>query len=105
MTAIAVFRSYVADEHREEHDRLYNQMHALVQQCPGYISHKLFAADDGETVVIAEFTDVDAVETWGEQADHKIAQAAGKERVYRSYDVAVCEVVERHVKPEGNSGA
>lgn len=61
---IAVFRSYVADEHREEHDRLYDQMHGLVQQSPGYISHKLFSAADGETVVIAEFTDIDSVETW-----------------------------------------
>jgi len=73
-------------------------MQALVQRSPGYISHKLFSADDGESVVIAEFDDHDSVEVWGENLDHKIAQEAGKSHVYISYDVAVCDVVERHTK-------
>ncbi len=74
-------------------------MHALVQQSPGYIvTHKLFTAGDGESVVVVEFDDLDSVELWGENPDHKIAQEAGKSHVYTSYDVAVCEVVERHIK-------
>lgn len=96
---IAVFRSCVADEHRAEHERLYDEMKQLVQQCPGYISHKLFTATDGEAVVIAEFEDLESVERWGDQPDHKLAQAAGKDHVYDRYDVAVCEVVERHNSP------
>lgn len=31
---LAVFRCYVAPEQRAEHDRLYNQMHILIQQSP-----------------------------------------------------------------------
>ena len=95
---IAVFRSYVAPEHQAENERRYGEMHALVQQSPGYIAHKLFTADDGESVVIVEFDDLDSVELWGENPDHKIAQEAGKSHVYTSYDVAVCEVVGRHIK-------
>lgn len=95
---IAVFRSYVDASYQAEHDGLYDQMHTLVQQSPGYVSHKLFKAADGETVVIAEFTDFDSVEAWGAQVDHKQAQEAGKDHVYAAYDVAVCEVVERHIK-------
>ncbi len=95
---IAVFRQYVAPEYQAENERRYGEMHARVQESPGYRSHKLFSADDGETVVIAEFDDLDSVEIWGENPDHKMAQEAGKSHVYISYDVAVCEVVERHVK-------
>ncbi|MEZ5167045.1 MAG: hypothetical protein R2695_11360 [Acidimicrobiales bacterium] len=47
-------------------------------------------------MVIAEFADHDAVEVWGEQMDHKRVQALGKDHVYDAYDVAVCNVVERH---------
>jgi heme-degrading monooxygenase HmoA len=95
---IAVFRSYGDVSYQAEHDGPYDQMHALVQQPPGYVSRKLFRAADGETVVIAEFTDFDSVEAWGAQVEHKQAQEAGKDHVYAAYDVAVCEVVERHIK-------
>jgi heme-degrading monooxygenase HmoA len=100
---IAVFGSYVDPGFQDEHDGLYDQMHALVQQSPGYVSHKLFTASDGETVVIAEFTDFDSVETWGAQVDHKRAHEAGKDYVYAAYDVAVCEVVERHTKQQSEN--
>ena len=95
----AVFRNYVAPEHQAENDRRYGEMNALVQQSPGYLSHKLFTASDGENVVIVEFDDLESLEGWGENPDHKTAQEAGKSQVYTSYDVAVCEVVERHIKP------
>lgn len=96
--AIAVFRSYVNPSHLAVNNRLYAEMHELVQRSPGYLAHKLFEAADGETVVVAEFETVDDVETWGANPDHKLAQEAGKDHVYLSYDVAVCEVVERHIK-------
>ena len=51
------------------------------------------------TPLIAEFEDLESVERWGDQPDHKLAQAAGKDHVYDRYDVAVCEVVERHTSP------
>ena len=46
---LAVFRCYVAPEQRAEHDRLYNQMHILIQQSPNHIEHKMFTAEDGES--------------------------------------------------------
>ena len=96
---IAVFRSYVAEQHQSENDRLYGEMNDLVQECPGYQSHKLFTAPDGEVVVIVESKDLESLEGWGHHSEHEKAQAAGKDHVYDSYDVAVCEVVERHTKP------
>ena len=43
---LAVFRCYVAPEQRAEHDRLYNQMHILIQQSLNHIEHKMFTAED-----------------------------------------------------------
>lgn len=97
---LAVFRSYVAPEHQAEHDRLYGEMHILVQQSRGYIGHKMFTAEDGETALVVEFDDLETLEAWGANPDHKFAQDVGKRYVFTSYDVAVCEVVERHTKSD-----
>jgi len=97
---LAVFRCYVAPEQRAEHDRLYNQMHILIQQSPNHIEHKMFTAEDGESALVVEFDDLQSLEEWGENPDHRIAKASGKRYVFTSYDVAVREVVERHVKSD-----
>ena len=55
---LAVFRCYVAPEQRAEHDRLYNQMHILIQQSPNHIEHKMFTAEDGESALVVEFDDL-----------------------------------------------
>lgn len=52
---ISVFGLYVAPEHRVGNDRRYGEVRALVQQSRGHIVLELFAADDGESVVVAEF--------------------------------------------------
>jgi len=98
--ALAVFRAYVAPEHQAENDRLYNEMHILVQQSPGYIGHKMFTAEDGETALVVEFDNLNSLEEWGDNPDYKIAQEAGRRYIFTSYDVAVCEVVERHTKSD-----
>lgn len=96
---IAVFRNRVNPDTEEEFDRLYQEMSAHIAKVPGYISHKSFYADDGERVVIAEFTDKEALERWDTHPEHKKAKERGKQDIFDTYDVAVADVFERHTKP------
>lgn len=96
---VAVFRARVSADHKDEFERLYAEMGEIISNIDGYVSHKIFAASDGEGVVIAEFRDFDAVESWDNHPDHKRVKELGKKYIFDTYDVAVCEVVERHVKP------
>ncbi len=96
---VAVFRSRVNTEHEEEFSKLYQEMGDIVSGLPGYISHKIFAADDGEGVVIAEFENQDAVTLWDKHPDHKRVKELGKKYIFDEYDVAVAQIVERHKKP------
>jgi hypothetical protein len=75
-------------------------MHILIQQSLNHIEHKMFTAEDGESALVVEFDDLQSLEEWGENPDHRIAKASGKRYVFTSYDVAVREVVERHVKSD-----
>jgi len=96
---IAVFRARVSAPHADEFNRLYAEMGEIVSKIDGYVSHKLFSADDGEGVVIAEFLDFEAVEAWDKHQDHKRVKELGKKYIFDEYDVSVGKIVERHVKP------
>ena len=57
---IAAFRTRPTQETLAEFEALYAEMSAIVSAMPGYAGHKVFTADDGEMVVIAEWTDREA---------------------------------------------
>jgi len=52
---ITVFRSRVKPEALKEYAGWAARMSELARKMPGYISHKGFAAEDGERVTIVEF--------------------------------------------------
>jgi heme-degrading monooxygenase HmoA len=39
------------------------------------------------------FTDEDSQRAWREHADHRAAQRAGRDRVYATYSLQVCETI------------
>jgi len=96
---IAVFRMYAAQASFDEFEQLYGEMSGIVAAMPGYVSHKVFVADDGERVVVAEWESKDAFLNWDTHPDHKRAKELGKQYLFDSYDVVVADIFERHVKP------
>ena len=96
---ITVFRMYAAKASFEEFERLYGEMSGIVSAMPGYVAHKVFVAEDGERVVVAEWSDKDAFLAWDRHPEHKKAKELGKAYLFDSYDVAVAEIFERHAKP------
>ena len=45
---VTVFRSRVKPEVQQEYMQWVGRMKALAKEMPGFISHKVFAAEDGE---------------------------------------------------------
>ena len=95
---IAAFRTRPTQETLAEFEALYAEMSAIVSAMPGYAGHKVFTADDGEMVVIAEWTDREAFLAWDKHPDHERAKELGKARLLRVYDVAAGEIFEHHRK-------
>ena len=52
---VAIFRSRLQQEHREEYSEVSERMESLAKKMPGFVSFKTFKADDGERVSIVEF--------------------------------------------------
>jgi heme-degrading monooxygenase HmoA len=90
---ITVFRSRLNQETVEEYPRWATRMSALAAAMPGYISHKGFAAPDGERVTIVEFASEEELREWATHPEHVEAKRKGREAFFSDYRVQVCTVL------------
>ena len=72
---------------------LYQRLYDIVSRMPGFLAIKDFTATDGETVSIAEFSSMEAVEAWKAHPEHMIGQQRGREEFFSAYEVQVCQVI------------
>jgi heme-degrading monooxygenase HmoA len=90
---IVLFRTRLrADADLVAFGSLERRMSELVNEVPGYLGIKSYAAPDGDTISIAQFASRDALLAWRNHPEHVLAQRAGRERFYSAYDVRVCSV-------------
>lgn len=88
---IAIFRSHLRPEHAREFQALADELLELAKSMPGFISYKLYAADDGERCSVIEFESAEQLRAWREHPRHSAAQQRGRERYYAQYSLHVCE--------------
>ena len=90
---VTVFRSRLRDENRHRYDGVAPRMSELAGSMPGYRSHKVFVAEDGERVTIVEFDDEASQRAWSHHPEHVAAKKQGRESFYAEYRLQVCNVV------------
>jgi heme-degrading monooxygenase HmoA len=90
---LTVFRSRLRDDGRAAYLELAPQMSALAQSMPGYRSHKVFVAEDGERVTLVEFDDEQAQRHWSTDPRHVAAKQRGRDSFYAEYTLQVCRVL------------
>lgn len=71
---------------------LAQRMSDLARTMPGYRSHKVFVAEDGERVTLVEFDDEAGQREWATNLEHVAAQKIGRESFYSEYSLQVCSV-------------
>lgn len=89
---VAVFRNRLAPDVQNEYGPMAKEMSELVRGIPGYISHKLFVAEDGERTVIVEFESEDALNEWKVHPRHLVAKKFGFTKFFSSFKYQICEV-------------
>jgi len=82
---VAMFRTYLKPQaNLDELGVLHQKMHAIVTNMPGFISVKMFTAEDGEVLALAEFDSLDSLKAWKEHPEHVVAQQRGARNSSRS---------------------
>jgi len=98
---VTVFRSRLRKEGRQAYFELAPRMAELARTMPGYRSHKVFVAEDGERLTLVEFEDEASQRAWATQADHVAAKKQGRADFYAEYSLQVCEVLRESRFPRG----
>lgn len=101
---VTVFRSRLMPGLREDYVALVDSMVELAKSMPGYISHKVFFAEDGERCTIVEFETEETQRAWRMHPDHREAQRKGRDIYYESYNLQICEL-KRQSKFDRNATA
>ena len=94
---ITVFRARLRPEHTDEYYALVGTVAAEADAMPGFVSRKVFIAEDGERVTIVEFESMEAHRAWAEHPTHVAAQRLGREKFYSDYNISICEVTRNRV--------
>jgi len=96
---VTVFRSRLKPDAQQEYSQWAQRISALAQQMPGYVSHKVFVAEDGERVTIVEFESEATHLAWSAHAQHVEAKKKGRKDFYLEYKVQVCRLLRESTYP------
>ena len=97
---VTVFRSRLNEEHRDAYMATAGRMNELAVTMPGYISHKVFVAADGERCTIVEFESDAGQNTWAHNAEHVAAKKEGRKAYYSEYSLQICNVTRESKFPQ-----
>lgn len=89
---ITIFRSRLKPEGEKEYYEWAPRMGALAKTMPGYVSHKVFIAEDGERLTLVEFEDDKGQQGWRMDPQHIDAQKKGRKDFYAEYKLQICKV-------------
>jgi heme-degrading monooxygenase HmoA len=87
---VTVFRSRLRPEAQAEYLQWAPRMGELARRMPGYVSHKVFVAEDGERCTIVEFETEEAQRAWRMHPEHAQAQNKGRQEFYSEYRLQIC---------------
>jgi len=102
---VTVFRSRLKPENEQAYYEWAARMAALAKSMPGYISHKVFTAEDGERVTLVEFEDEETQRAWATNLQHIEAKKKGRADFYTEYKLQVCTVQRESVFNETHAAS
>lgn len=92
---------------RSEGDHGYaamaERMVELAAAQPGFLGMESARDDHGFGITVSYWQSLDAIAQWKAHAEHRVAQAAGKQHWYADYALRIARVERAYVKPESSS--
>lgn len=75
-----------------------DRMVDLARQQPGFLGVESVRSSDGLGITVSYWTSEGAIRAWREEAEHRLAQAAGREKWYAAYQLRICRVERAYSK-------
>jgi heme-degrading monooxygenase HmoA len=99
-TIVTIFRSRLRPEHAVEYGQWAKKIYDIAITMPGFISFKVFTAEDGERVSLVEFDSPENVLAWRNHPEHRQAQELGQKLFYSEYRIQVCQTMRDYSFPK-----
>jgi heme-degrading monooxygenase HmoA len=87
-----VFSSVRAAADSDGYGDMAERMLELARGQPGFLGVESVRDAEGRGITVSYWESLEAVRRWGAHAEHRLAQAAGRERWYAAYRLRVCRV-------------
>jgi heme-degrading monooxygenase HmoA len=68
------------------------RMEELARQQPGFLGIESVRDANGCGITVSYWESLEAVRTWGQHVEHRVAQEQGRERWYETFRLRVCRV-------------
>ena len=88
----AIFTTQRSQSGDDIYEIMTSRMLALAQQQQGFLGLESVRGDDGIGITVSYWTDHEAIQNWGRQAEHVSVQAMGRQEFYRWYRLRIAEV-------------
>jgi heme-degrading monooxygenase HmoA len=91
-----VFTSVRSDADPSGYEETAARMVELAARQPGYLGVESVRDGDGVGITVSYWSSLEAVRAWKAEAEHRLAQQAGRQRWYDSYRLRVCRVEDEY---------
>ena len=88
----AIFTKQRSQSGDDVYEIIESRMVALAQQQQGFLGLESVRGDDGIGITVSYWTDREAIQNWGRQAEHASVQAMGRQEFYHWYRIRIAEV-------------
>lgn len=75
-----------------DYDGWAQRMQSQVQRHPGFSHSHSFRDESGFGVTLSYWSSKEALQAWGQQADHRDAQQYGRDHAYQEYRLEIAEI-------------
>ncbi len=90
-----IFEVHIAEGRKPEYLDIAADLKPLLEQVDGFISVERFQSlnDPDKLLSLSFFRDEEAVQTWRNLAEHRVAQAKGRAGIFSDYRLKVVQVL------------
>ena len=89
----AIFTTQRTQSGDDIYEIMSSRMVALAQQQQGFLGLESVRSDDGIGITVSYWTDREAINNWGRQAEHVSVMTMGRQEFYQWYRIRIAEVL------------
>jgi heme-degrading monooxygenase HmoA len=95
-----VFTSINADVDHTEHTEMYGRLVQRAATYDGFLGIEPARNGNGTGVAAVYFKDLESIDAWAKDPEHRLAKHQGRELWYSHYMIRICRVERAYGRPD-----